>query len=108
MAAIATRNIDISPNILILPISDPNNVDLKSSLTFVLIGAVFSSLLIPMLIALVLFSTQDTRRRWLFHLNALALAFGIVQGILLSGLYVSTPHFLSAPRPLIYFSPSGP
>jgi hypothetical protein len=67
-----------------------------------------------MLIALVFFSTEESRRRWLFNLNALALVFGILQGILLSALYahnILSPlstnlvHFDLAVNILFLFAP---
>jgi hypothetical protein len=64
------------------------STDLQASVTFVLIGAVFASLLVPMLVSLFFFSTGEFRRRGLFYLNAFALVFGIAQGVLLTALYV--------------------
>ncbi|KAJ6561517.1 hypothetical protein DFH09DRAFT_1316097 [Mycena vulgaris] len=54
----------------------------QPSLTFLMIGTVFSSLLIPMLVALLFFSTSDSRRLVIFHVNVLAIITGIFTGII--------------------------
>jgi len=81
--------------VLIVPVASTNVLDTGASITFMLIGAIFASFLVPMLISLLLFSTRESRRRSLFYLNASALLFGIVQGVMLTALYARTllrPH----------------
>ncbi|KAF4585131.1 hypothetical protein EYR40_001968 [Pleurotus pulmonarius] len=56
---------------------------LQSWLTYALIGSCFSSLLIPVLIALFFFSTSDIRGRPIFILNVMALLLGIGEGVVL-------------------------
>jgi hypothetical protein len=53
-----------------------------------------------MFILLLCFSTRESRTRPLFYFNALALLFGILQGFMLSALYVSNPRPLLIVRRL--------
>lgn len=56
---------------------------LQSWITYALIGSCFSSLLVPVLIALFFFSTSDIRGRPIFILNVMALLLGIGEGVVL-------------------------
>ncbi|KAJ6561505.1 hypothetical protein DFH09DRAFT_921028 [Mycena vulgaris] len=73
------------------PTAPPNGIPLpppgtnwlaviQPSMAFLMIGTVFSSLLIPMLVALLFFSTSDSRRLVIFNLNVLAIVMGIFTG----------------------------
>ncbi|KAG1747107.1 uncharacterized protein EDB91DRAFT_68536 [Suillus paluster] len=53
---------------------------IQSSIPFLLTGTVLSSLLIPILIALLVFSTPDTRRHPNFVLNVLGILLGLAEG----------------------------
>jgi len=71
-------------------LQDMDYLDLvRASSIFMLLGTIFSVSLFPFLIALYFFSDHNTKRRPVFHLNALAISFGIIQGILLAILNVS-------------------
>ncbi|KAJ7278118.1 hypothetical protein C8J57DRAFT_1060122 [Mycena rebaudengoi] len=56
---------------------------IKPSLTLLLIGTVWSSMLIPLLIVLLVFSTPGLRRQPLFILNLVAVLVGIILGIMI-------------------------
>ncbi|KAJ6632115.1 hypothetical protein B0H10DRAFT_4842 [Mycena sp. CBHHK59/15] len=72
-----------SPDFIPLPPPRTNWLAvLQPSITLVMIGTVFTSFLVPMLIALLFFSTTRSRRLAIFHLNILAIIMGIVEGIL--------------------------
>lgn len=53
---------------------------LAISIPFLLTGTVLSSFLIPILIAVIVFSTPQTRRHPIFALNVLGLLLGLTQG----------------------------
>ncbi|KAJ6623566.1 hypothetical protein B0H10DRAFT_2010538 [Mycena sp. CBHHK59/15] len=55
---------------------------LPPSLNMLMIGTVWSSMLVPMLIALLLFSTKELRRKPIFILNVVSVLMGIAMGIL--------------------------
>lgn len=55
---------------------------LKLSIPWLLTGTVLSSLLIPILIALLVFSTPQTRRHPIFMFNMLGVLLGLAEGAL--------------------------
>ncbi|KAF7351321.1 hypothetical protein MSAN_01563600 [Mycena sanguinolenta] len=55
---------------------------IKPSVTLLMIGTVWCSMLIPLLVILFAFSSPSLRRRPLFILNAIAVLIGIVLGII--------------------------
>ncbi|KAJ8486952.1 hypothetical protein ONZ45_g14503 [Pleurotus djamor] len=62
-------------------------------LTYALIAACFASLLVPLLVVLLVFSTNDLRRSLIFYLNVLALFMGIGEGVTLAYLNVYNIFF---------------
>lgn len=64
-------------------------VNIKRSMTMSLLAAFFSSMLIPMLVALLFFGDQHhCRRSPIYYMNIAALCFGIFEGIYLVTLEV--------------------
>jgi multisubunit Na+/H+ antiporter MnhE subunit len=61
---------------------------MESSLTFILLGSIFGTVLVPVLAALFFFSTWILRPRLVFRLNVAALILGIAQSAILIALYV--------------------
>ncbi|PFH53348.1 hypothetical protein AMATHDRAFT_137971 [Amanita thiersii Skay4041] len=55
---------------------------IKPALNLLLIGAIWSAMLLPLLITLFFFSTKELRRKPIFILNVLALLFGEIMGVL--------------------------
>lgn len=64
----------------------------KPSLIYALIGAIFTSILLPILIALFFFSTRESRQNLTFRLNALAIILGIGEGVLLVSIQACSPR----------------
>ncbi|KAF7351322.1 hypothetical protein MSAN_01563700 [Mycena sanguinolenta] len=73
---------------------------LEPSITLLMIGTVWSSMLIPLLIILFAFSSSSIRRRPLFGLNVTAVLLGIILGII-NGYLAVTFHPLHACSPLL-------
>ncbi|KZT58880.1 hypothetical protein CALCODRAFT_450940 [Calocera cornea HHB12733] len=71
---------------------------IQPALSFLLIGVIFSTLLLPLLIALVSLSTPASRRHAVFGLNVFAIGLGVLAGILHS--YVMIHTILSPSNPL--------
>ncbi|KAG0708187.1 hypothetical protein DFH29DRAFT_1075826 [Suillus ampliporus] len=72
-----------SPSNVTIPLPPPGTnylATIQSSIPFLLTGTVLSSLLIPILIALLVFSTPETRRHPNFALNVLGLLLGLTEG----------------------------
>ncbi|RDX57202.1 hypothetical protein OH76DRAFT_1476640 [Lentinus brumalis] len=68
---------------------------IEPSLSLLLIGAVCSSILIPIGIALLFFSTSAQRKRPIFILNVISIAFGLIEGAL--NIYNQTCAILARP-----------
>ncbi|KAF8993746.1 hypothetical protein BDZ89DRAFT_1030194 [Hymenopellis radicata] len=73
-------------------------VVIRPSLNMVIIGAAWSSALVPLLIALFLFSTEKLRKTPTFILNVLSVLVGIAAGIL--NYYVEVHTIMSPLQPL--------
>jgi len=71
---------------------------IQPALTFLLIGVIFATLLLPLLIALISLSTPSSRRHAVFGLNIFAIGLGLLAGILHS--YVMIHTILSPTDPL--------
>ncbi|KAF9049304.1 hypothetical protein BDZ89DRAFT_1108257 [Hymenopellis radicata] len=71
---------------------------IEPSLNMLLIGATWSSVLVPLLIALFLFSTPSLRRSVVFNLNVLSILLGIAFGIL--NYYVDVTAIISPDHPV--------
>ena len=56
---------------------------MEPSLNILLIGAILSSMLVPIIIVLFVFSNPALRRKPIFIFNALSLFVGIIHGILI-------------------------
>ena len=54
---------------------------IQPSITFLMIGTVFSGILLPLLVALFHFSTKHTRRQPIFILNVISITLGLTLGI---------------------------
>lgn len=59
-----------------------NVLAVQTALTFLIIGTVMGTLLIPIIISLVVFSTPASRRRPTFVLNVCSTVFGISMAVL--------------------------
>ena len=55
---------------------------IQPSLNFLVIATLFSAMLVPILVALFLFSTPSLRTKPIFILNVISVLFGMVQGTL--------------------------
>ncbi|KII84132.1 hypothetical protein PLICRDRAFT_46491 [Plicaturopsis crispa FD-325 SS-3] len=55
---------------------------LQPAVGFLLIGTIFSSMLVPILLALFFFSTRAMRRTLMFSMNVFALLIGLAMGVL--------------------------
>jgi hypothetical protein len=73
-----------------IPIIEAYAKGIKPPVAFIMIGTVFSSMLIPLLMALIYFSTSHSRRQPIFILNVLAIVLGLVVGTMSTDLMV--PH----------------
>ncbi|KAG0704152.1 hypothetical protein DFH29DRAFT_913144 [Suillus ampliporus] len=73
---------------------------LELSMPFLLTSTVLSSLLIPILLALLVFSTPQTRHHPMFVLNVLGVLLGLVEGALSIYLQVQTMLAPTAAEPL--------
>ncbi|KAJ7449180.1 hypothetical protein FB451DRAFT_1287754 [Mycena latifolia] len=71
---------------------------IKPSLTLLMIGTVWSSMLIPLLIALVFFSNRTLRRQPLFIMNLISVLAGITLGIM--NVYLEATAMLSPLTPI--------
>ncbi|KAJ6613934.1 hypothetical protein B0H10DRAFT_2269227 [Mycena sp. CBHHK59/15] len=71
---------------------------IKPSLTLLMIGTVWSSMLIPLLIVLLLFSNSSLRRQPLFIMNVISVFAGIVLGIM--NIYLETTAIVSPLTPI--------
>lgn len=54
---------------------------IRPSLGFILVGTIFSSMLIPILVVLFYFSTPNLRKQPIFIANVISILLGIVLGI---------------------------
>lgn len=63
---------------------------ITSSLTLLVIGAVWAAVLVPLLILLLFFSTPSLRRRPIFLMNLVSVSLGITLGIINTKLFVRT------------------
>ena len=54
---------------------------IQPSIVFLMIGTIWTGILLPLIVALFFFSSKDTRRRPIFILNVLSLLLGFVLGI---------------------------
>ncbi|KII90344.1 hypothetical protein PLICRDRAFT_38849 [Plicaturopsis crispa FD-325 SS-3] len=70
------------------------------SLSFLLLGTVFSSLLISIFIALLFFSDSKSRKRPIFVLNVLAVLLGVAEGAVNINIEIRTMLFPDHPVPL--------
>lgn len=66
---------------------------LKASISFIVVSTVFTSFLIPIVIALFFFSTRHSRAQPVFYFNIMAILLGIVEGILSGYLQVNYTLF---------------
>lgn len=79
------------PTALVVPIIEGYVQGIRPAFAFILIPAVFGSMLLPLLILLFALSTAQTRRRPIFILNVLAVGLGIIVAGLSAHLTVC-PH----------------
>jgi len=70
---------------------------IQPSVTFLMIGTVFSGILLPLLVALFHFSTKHTRRQPIFILNVICITLGLTLGIY--NAYIEVTALLSPSRP---------
>jgi hypothetical protein len=61
--------------------------DISVSITFILIGSIFGSFMVLILLPLFFFSTRETRKRPVFYLSIASLILGIIEGFMLAHLY---------------------
>ncbi|KAJ7926563.1 hypothetical protein B0H13DRAFT_1591216 [Mycena leptocephala] len=64
--------------------------DISVSITFIVIGSIFGSFMVLILLPLFFFSTRETRKRPVFYLSIASLILGIIEGFMLAHLYVSS------------------
>lgn len=86
--AMSSPNIPI-PFAIIVPIVQGYADGIRPAFPFILISAVFSAMLVPLLFLLFAFSTARTRQSPVFVLNVAAVSLGIIVGILSNHLTVS-------------------
>ena len=55
---------------------------IQPSIVFLMIGTIWTGILLPLMVALFFFSSKDTRRKPIFILNVLSLLLGLIVGIL--------------------------
>jgi hypothetical protein len=78
------------PTALVTAIIQTYADGIRPAFSFILISAIFSAMLIPLLIMLFALSTPKTRRAPIFVLNVLAVLLGIIVGALSNHLTVRT------------------
>lgn len=66
---------------------------IRPSLNLLMIGTVWTAVLVPIAIALLLFSTSELRRKPIFIFNLIAILLGIAEGVLNGYLEVRTDTF---------------
>src|SRR6267154_1304873 len=66
---------------------------IEPAISYLLTGTVLASFLIPILIALLVFSTPDTRRHPIFVLNVLGVLLGLALGAM--NIYLEVWHSMS-------------
>ncbi|KAJ7157809.1 hypothetical protein C8R46DRAFT_1113019 [Mycena filopes] len=71
---------------------------IKPSLSLLMIGTVWSSMLIPLLVILLLFSNSEMRRKPIFIMNLIAVLAGIILGAL--NVYLETTAIISPLTPI--------
>ncbi|KAJ7157788.1 hypothetical protein C8R46DRAFT_1112969 [Mycena filopes] len=71
---------------------------IKPSLSLLMIGTVWSSMLIPLLVILLLFSNSEMRRKPIFIMNLIAVLAGIVLGAM--NVYLETTAIISPLTPI--------
>ncbi|KAG7093929.1 hypothetical protein E1B28_007564 [Marasmius oreades] len=80
---------------------------IRPSLNLLMIGTVFTSLLVPIAVALFVFSTPSLRRKPIFILNVIAVLLGIAEGILNGYLEITaiiSPHIVIHPTAYTAFT----
>ncbi|GLB39329.1 hypothetical protein LshimejAT787_0604910 [Lyophyllum shimeji] len=70
------------PSALVVPIIQAYTHGIRPAFAFILIPAIFSAMLLPLLVMLFAFSTPQSRRMPIFILNVLAMCLGLCTGAL--------------------------
>jgi hypothetical protein len=63
---------------------------IQPSIVFLMIGTIWTGILLPLMVALFFFSSKDTRRKPIFILNVLSLSLGFLLGIF--NAYIQVSH----------------
>ncbi|GLB39318.1 hypothetical protein LshimejAT787_0604800 [Lyophyllum shimeji] len=78
------------PTEIVVPIIEGYTQGIRPAFPFILISAVFSAMLIPLLVMLFVLSTSRTRQKPIFILNVIAICLGIVVGALCGHLTIQS------------------
>ena len=65
---------------------------IQPSIVFLMIGTIWTGVLLPLMVALFFFSSKDTRRKPIFILNVLSLSLGFLLGIF--NAYAQVSHLM--------------
>ncbi|KAF9459282.1 hypothetical protein BDZ94DRAFT_1047007 [Collybia nuda] len=78
------------PTQLVVPIIEAYASGIQPAFPFILISAVFSAMLIPLFLMLLVLSTSSSRRQPIFILNVLTISLGVIVAVLSNHLTISS------------------